>query len=68
MAHRILGAARMVRAQRVMRACEMLQRACHGDQALPLDAALALLETAVDELNRAIDVQLRGLAQPAGSA
>jgi two-component system sensor histidine kinase EvgS len=68
MAHKILGPARMVRAQRVMRACELFQRACHGEEALSPGAALAQLEPAVDELNRAIEARLKGLAQPAGAA
>jgi len=58
----------MVRAQRVMRACELFQRACHGEEALSPGAALAQLEPAVDELNRAIEARLKGLAQPAGAA
>ncbi|MDM0072558.1 ATP-binding protein [Variovorax sp. J31P207] len=67
MAHKILGPARMVRAERVVRACEMLQRACQGEEALTPGAALAQLEAAVDELDRAVEAQLRGLAQPAAS-
>lgn len=67
MAHKILGPARMVRAHRVVRACEMLQRACQGEAALTPGAALAQLEAAVDELDRAIEAQLKGLGQPAAS-
>ncbi|MDN8611565.1 PAS domain-containing sensor histidine kinase [Variovorax ginsengisoli] len=67
MAHKILGPARMVRAQRVVRACEMLQRACQGEAALTPDAAFAQLDAAVDELDRAIEAQLHSLAQPAAS-
>jgi len=65
MAHKILGAARMVRAHSVMRACEALQRACQGDPALSPGAALAQLVPAVEALNRAIEAQMKGLALPA---
>lgn len=68
MAHRIKGAARMVQAERVVQACEALELACRGDQPSSLTGGLALLVERLDELNRAIEVQLADLGQPAMQA
>ena len=68
MAHRIKGAARMVQAERVVQACEALELACRGEQPSSPTGGLALLVERLDELNRAIEVQLADLGQPAMQA
>jgi two-component system sensor histidine kinase EvgS len=61
-AHKIKGAARMVDARRVIRACESLEDACSESRAEAARASLAMLVEALDEFNFAIQRELAHLA------
>lgn len=61
-AHKIKGAARIVQARALASQCETLEQACaRGDEPALIEAAVKSLEKLMLELERELQVQLRGL-------
>jgi len=58
-AHKIKGAARIVKARRVVHDCEMLEQAAHGGVAAEIQAAFGNLTRSLGEFNGALQAQLR---------
>jgi two-component system sensor histidine kinase EvgS len=61
-AHKIKGAARIVKADEVVRACEAVEAAGKGGDAEAISAVVATLAASLDRLNEAISAHLSGQA------
>ncbi|BBP58440.1 transporter substrate-binding domain-containing protein [Pseudomonas sp. St316] len=66
LAHRIKGGARIIQAQRLIAACEALERACRGDDTLLLGDAVEDLRQAMENLAQRLETDVARALASAG--
>jgi two-component system sensor histidine kinase EvgS len=67
LAHRVKGGALMIRAQRLIAACEALESACRGGDRSLLAAAVDDVRQAMEHLTERLEAYVAGELAPAGA-